>query len=144
MKIPIACCLLVLMTGSVAEEAPTAPRAVSWDELKAPFVFEDPFEALTEEQLMDLATVARVRTLAARNQGKVVSEGMQKEADVALAKLAEQKIDVDGLFAKREEITRLRTQRASAVDPELGGVMLQLSGFVLPLEYVDKKVSEFL
>jgi hypothetical protein len=119
-------------------------RKVSWDDLKAVFEFEDPFEKLTEEQLMDLGIIARVQSLEKRDDGKRVTEGMRKEAAAARAKLEEQKVDIDGLFAKRHEITELRRKRANAAVPELNGKLLALPGFVLPLEYKDKKVTEFL
>lgn len=120
------------------------PRDISWDDLKAAVKFEDPFEKLTEEQLLDLGIIARVQSLEARDGGSRVSEGMRKEAADSRARLVEQEIDIEGLFAKRKEITELRRKRASATVPELAGVLLSLPGFVLPLEYEGKKVTEFL
>lgn len=152
MKIVVILCLLLgagLQAPLGAEEEKEAapvqdPRKVGWDDLKATFEFEDPFEKLTEEQLMDLGVIARVESLEKRDGGSRVSEGMRKEAAAARAKLEEQKVDIDGLFAKRHEITELRRKRANAAVPELNGKLLALPGFVLPLEYKDKKVTEFL
>ena len=148
----IGCLLLVgaLLAPLAAEDVKKEStgtqelRKVSWDDLKAVFEFEDPFEKLTEEQLMDLGVIARVQSLEKRDDGKRVTEGMRKEAAAARAKLEEQKVDIDGLFAKRHEITELRRKRANAAVPELNGKLLALPGFVLPLEYKDKKVTEFL
>ena len=120
------------------------PRKVAWDDLKATFEFEDPFEKLTEEQLMDLGIIARVESLEKRDGGSRVTDGMRKEASEARTRLMEQKVDIEGLFAKRHEITELRRKRANAAVPELNGKLLALPGFVLPLEYKDKKVTEFL
>lgn len=125
-----------------AEEA--KPRDVLWEDLRAEFTFEDPFEDLTEEQLLDLGIIARVESLEKRDGGSRVSDGMRKEVAEARKRLEEQKIDIDGLFAKRAEITELRKKRAQAAVDELDGVLIALPGFVLPLEYEGKKVTEFL
>lgn len=132
----------LLLAPCHAEEA--EPKVLSWDQLKAEFKFEDPFEALEEEQLMDLGIIARVQALEKRDGGSRVSDGMRKEADEANARLKEQGVDVEGLFAKRHEITELRKARANATVKELDGVLIEMPGFVLPLEYEGKKVTEFL
>ncbi|MEP4076338.1 DUF3299 domain-containing protein [Haloferula sp.] len=134
--------VMVMVGWCQAEEA--APRQLNWDDLKAEFKFEDPFAALEEEQLMDLGIIARVQALEKRSGGSKVSEGMKKEADEADARLRKQGVDVDGLFAKRHEITELRKKRANATVKELDGVLIAMPGFVLPLEYDGKKVKEFL
>jgi hypothetical protein len=126
-----------------AQEA-VAPRKVAWDDLKAKFEFEDPFQKLSEEQLLDLGIIARVQALEKLDGGHKVSDGMREEAVEARKRLEQQKVDIDGLFAKRQEITELRRQRGSATVPGLDGVLLELPGFVLPLEYEGRKVTEFL
>ena len=132
-----------IQTTLHAEDA-TPPREVHWEDLQAPFEFEDPFEKLTEEQLMDLGVIARVQSLEKRDGENKVTDGMRQEAAEARAKLEKQKVDIEGLFAKRAEITKLRKKRANAAVPELAGQNLALPGFVLPLEYDGKKVTEFL
>jgi hypothetical protein len=131
-------------TNGAAAQSKNKLRELKWENLKAKVEFEDPFEKLTQEQLMDLAVVARVRSLEKIADGKKVSEGMRKEATEAIAKLLKQDIDVEGLFARREEIKQLRTKRANAAVPELNGQTICMPGFVLPLEYDGKKVTEFL
>lgn len=123
---------------------PSVVRQVTWDDLKSEFTFEDPFVKLTEEQLMDLGIIARVQSLEKRDGGSRVTEGMRKEAEDARKKLDEQKVDVDGLFAKRHEITELRKKSANATVKELDKQLIAMPGFVLPLEYEGKKVTEFL
>lgn len=121
------------------------PQKVDWGDLKAEFKFEDPFAALTEGQLLDLGIIARVQALSKRKDGKSrVSDGMRKEAADARKKLEAQKVDIDGLFKKRAEITELRRKRAMATVPALDGKTIRMPGFVLPLEYDGKKVTEFL
>lgn len=132
------------LSAEDAKEDAKEIRKVSWEDLKAVFEFEDPFEALREEQLMDLGIIARVDSLEKRHGKSKVTDGMRGEAAEARARLTEQKVDIEGLFAKREEITALRKKRFSTAVPELDGQLVALPGFVLPLEYEGKKVTEFL
>jgi hypothetical protein len=137
-----AVALTLACSGSAWAE--DKPRALTWENLKAKVEFEDPFEKLEPEQLSALGIVARVRSLEKIDGGNKVSDGMRKEAADALAKLQKQGVDVEGLFARREEIRQLRTKRANAAVPELNGKTIRMPGFVLALEFEGKKVSEFL
>ena len=79
-----------------------------------------------------------------QENGKQVSEPMQKEADEAKAKLVEEQVDIDGLLAKRTEIREMRRKQAESVVPELDGKPVVMPGYALPLEYAGTKVTEFL
>ena len=143
-------CVLLLLAAVLAgpalaeDDKEAGPREVSWEDLKAKFEFDDPFAKLSEAQLLDLGIIARVQSLEQRDGGKRVSDGMRKEAEEARARLEKQEVDIAGLFAKRKEITELRRKAASATVPELDDALIALPGFVLPLEYEGKKVTEFL
>ena len=147
-RIPIllgATFLLLAACLTVPAEPPVAPeaRVVGWDDLTVKVEFEDPFEALTEEQLMKLSIYARVKTMKEHTPEKV-SEAMGKEADEAEVWLKGEGVDIGGLLAKREEIKNLRRQRASATNPKLAGQLIRMPGYALPLEYDGKAVTEFL
>ena len=53
-------------------------------------------------------------------------------------------VDIDGLLARRAEITEKRRLRAEGVNPELDGKAVGMAGYISPLEYSGKKVTEFL
>ena len=131
-----ACTLLYLPV--LAKQA----RQLTWDDLIQKIEFEDPFEALTPEQLADLSMVARINDRKA--QGKSLSEGMLDEAEASEVRLVAQSIDIDGLLKRRQEIRELREKRASAVVEELNGQQVRMAGFALPLEFSGQKVTEFL
>jgi len=134
--------MAIMMPVIYAEDA---IRDVAWADLRTKVEFEDPFEMLIEEQLMDLAMYARVLRLEKQSDGvKKVNEAMLAEKEQAKKKLIKQGVDIDALLARREEITKLRTKRANAGVPALNGKLLRVSGFCLPLEYEGKKVKEFL
>ena len=118
-------------------------RELTWDDLiPADLNFDDPFEKLTEAQLYNLGTVALYRE---QQDGKEKTYNSSKAYyDEALAELKAENIDIDGLLAKREEITEKRRARGQTANAELNGKNIRMPGYLLPLEFKDKKVVEFL
>ena len=53
-------------------------------------------------------------------------------------------MDIDGLLAKRQEIAEKNRAQAQGVNPALDGRLVRLPGYLLPLEFSGKEVSEFL
>jgi hypothetical protein len=118
-------------------------REVTWDDLvPAELDFDDPFEKLYEDQLYNLALIARYREQKS-NKDKSL-DFTQAEYDEAMSKLKADSIDVDGLIARREEITEKRRAQGQTPNAELNGKKIRLPGYLLPLEFEDKKVTEFL
>jgi len=130
--------LIVLTVPAFA----TIVKELNWDDLKPMIEFDDPFEKLTPDQLFYLRIVARTRQL--QDKGREISEAMVKETGEAEAILAKDRVDIDGLFAKRAEVREMRRKRAESVVPELDNASVVMPGFILPLEYTGTKVTEFL
>ncbi len=61
-----------------------------------------------------------------------------------MAELKADNIDIDGLLAKREEVTEKRRARGQKANAKLDGKNIRMPGYLLPLEFKDKKVTEFL
>lgn len=118
-------------------------QQLGWEDLLKKVEFEDPFEALTQEQLYQLGRVARVRALQDR-KSKTLSASMRKDAEEAETVLQAAGIDINGLLSRREEIKELRRQRAYAVVDDLNGQQVRMPGYALPLEFSNKKITEFL
>lgn len=117
-------------------------RELNWDDLQPKFEFDDPFAELTQEQLVDLGFVARIRArLATKDE---ISPATRAEAAQLEAELLKAGVDIDGLLAQREEIRTLREKRAVSVVEELDGQQIKMPGYVLPIEFDGRKVSEFL
>ena len=118
-------------------------RELTWDDLiPSDLHFDDPFEKLTDQQLYDLGTVALYRQKKASKENfDNPSESYYQEA---LAQLKADAIDIDGLLAMREEITEKRRARGQTANAELNGQNIRLPGYLLPLEFKDKQVTEFL
>jgi hypothetical protein len=58
--------------------------------------------------------------------------------------LKAENVDIEGLLKRREEITEKRRIRGQTANVELNGSKIRLPGYLLPLEFEDKKVTEFL
>ncbi|WP_136809022.1 DUF3299 domain-containing protein [Desulfosediminicola flagellatus] len=138
--------LLVLMVFSLSLLAPvfaSTVRELTWDDLIPSSVkFDDPFAALDRETLEYLGFVARVRNMIASGI-EISPETMQELAEIE-AILTRDGIDIDGLLARRGKIRELRKKRAGAVVTNLDGASVKMPGYVLPLEYSDHKITEFL
>jgi len=127
------------MKGAYAEE----PRTLGWEELAVKVSAADnPFATLSTEQLIVLSDVAGLRTRKARGVTLTPEEvAIEKKA---LIKLQQDRIDVDGLLAKRDAIADKKRAAASAVNPAIDGKLIRIPGYVLPLEFSGTKVTEFL
>ena len=132
---------LVMLPGiqASAEEI----RELAWDDLiPTNLHFDDPFEKLTEAQLYNLGTVALYRERLASKE-EIINPS-KAYYDEALAKLQAEDVDVDGLLAIRAAITEKRRARGQTANAELNGKVVCIPGYLLPLEFEDKKVVEFL
>jgi uncharacterized protein len=119
------------------------PRQLSWEDLVPKTAGpEDPFAKLTREQLTDLALVASIRDRQARSD-KVSAADAADEQSLS-KKLKQAGVNVDDLLARRKEIAAQRQKVSSGVNPTLNGKLVRIPGYLLPLEYSGKMVSEFL
>jgi len=118
-------------------------RELTWDDLiPSSVAFDDPFAALEREKLEYLGYVARVRNMI--SAGKQVSQDTIKEAEEIEAELIRAGIDIDSLLARRGEIRELRKKRAGAVVEDLNGASVRMPGYLLPLEFSERSITEFL
>ena len=126
----------LLTPNALADE----PRQVMWADLvPKSAAMDNPFLKLTKEQLAWVSDVAAVRDR--KDRGDKTLSATERESEQALSrKLGEAGIDVDGLLATRMKII----ERGRAVNPLLNGQNVRLPGYLLPLEFSGKQVSEFL
>ena len=128
--------LLALLPLAQAEE----PRQLTWANLvPASAVTENPFLELSRDQLTWISDVAAVRDRQARGDTTVTPAEIQTARNLS-EKLEQAGVDVDGLLAQRAVIAR----RGQEVDQTLDGKLVRIPGYLLPLEFSGRKVSEFL
>ena len=102
--------------------------------------FEDPFTALDSDQLFHLGMVARLRAMQQADPDAFPAEDAAELAKFT-TDLEDGGIDIDGLLAKREEITNLRRQRANSTRTDYEGKTIRMPGYLLPLDITEGEVS---
>ena len=143
MKFRLILVITALMTLPSAYVNAGEIREVTWDDLvPAGLDFDDPFDELYEDQLYNLALIARYREQKANKDES--PDFTQAEYDEAMTRLKDENIDVDGLIARREEITEKRRAQGQTPNTRLDGENIRLPGYLLPLEFEERKVTEFL
>jgi hypothetical protein len=88
--------------------------------------YDDPYRDLSQEQLVDFVTVARLREKA--DQGESIDK---EQLDLKTASLTEQGIDVDDLIAQRWIVAERRERAAVSGNKAVDGREVVLSGFVI-------------
>jgi hypothetical protein len=137
--------LLVVFCALLAPIAHAdAPRQLMWEDLVPKLqASENPFSKLTREQLSRLSEIAATRDRKARADTKLSAPELENEQALA-RKLQQSGVDVDGLLAKRKEMAEQQRLRGQAVNSALDGQLVRLPGYLLPLEFSGKQVTEFL
>jgi len=117
-------------------------RELKWTDLIPPLPTAHPFAKLTRYQTIQLQQVGDLRARVAR--GEKLSDLERKDLDTATRSLKKAKVDIDGLLAKRKEIIELSQVAAQSVNPGLDGQLVRMPGYLLPLEFSGKEITEFL
>jgi len=137
----IACVQACLSVIAPAQAEPA--RTIMWKDLVPDAAeAEAPFARLTKPQLQLLSDVAEARDRAAAGE-KLGAADLERERN-ARRKLDQQGIDVDGLLRKRQEILDGKSALNRKVNLSLEGKTVRLPGYVLPLDFKGKEVTEFL
>ena len=137
------CALILAACAAWPLLAADTPREVSWSDLRVTLApAENPFAALTDEQLDALAEVREFRERRARGETLLPQElVIEKEAT---AKLVKAGIAIDALLARREEVMRKLQALERSTNASLDGNVVRMPGYLLPLEMKDRQVTEFL
>ena len=137
---------IALLTAGLYLGSPAAagqPQEITWDDLvPAEAEFDDPFTRLSDDQIYELSLVAQIRDRL--DAGEDVGEDSLELYRENLESLQGQEIDVDGLLAMREEVTKDRIAKTYLTNRQLDGRRIRIPGYLLPLEFDGKKINEFL
>lgn len=143
-KLLLATCALIFGLGAWPSFADDAPRPIQWQDL-APKAASagNPFEKLNRDQLAGLAEIAGVRDRKGAGD-KTLTPAEVTTAQATAQRLEQSGLDVEGLLAKRKEMSEHRKSRGALTNPLLEGQLVKLPGYLLPLELSGKRVTEFL
>jgi hypothetical protein len=136
--------LLVLLCALIVPASRAeAPRQLEWKDLVPKSTLDKPLPKLTRDQYFALTDIASVRERQAQAD-KTLSALDLSDERANTRKLEQQGIDVDGLLARRKELTEAKRAQMRAVNAALDGTVIRIPGYLLPLEYTGKDVTEFL
>lgn len=115
-------------------------RQVMWaDLLPRAAAFDNPFQKLNRDQLQQISDVAAIRDRRARGDPGLTAADEERAATLS-RELDRGGVAVDTLLAQRQEII----ERGRSVNPLLNGQTIRIPGYLLPLEFSGKQVTEFL
>jgi hypothetical protein len=131
---------LFLTVPTTAEET---AQVITWDDLlPSTQPMEDPFKDLTGEQLYDLESIVYFREVD--GQQGAINPRDTKEVIELTANLKSANLDVDGLLSTYTKYIAEIERRNGLIDDKMDGRLVRLAGYVLPLEFSDSGVDEFL
>ena len=134
--------LLSCLLAIAAVQAVESPRQIQWKDLVPVLAADAQMPRLTRQQALQLHDVAAVRER--REKGETISAIDAEDERGNLRKLKEAGIDADALLARRKEFTDHRKLKSQAINAELDGQIVRMPGYLLPLEFSGKEVTEFL
>jgi hypothetical protein len=134
--------LALLCMLAIAVAHAEVPRDIKWNDLIPPLAADHPFAKLTRYQAAQLGEIAALRGRKAT--GEKLSAVEAADLENATRSLKKAGVDVDGLLAKRREIAEKNQAQSQSVNPALEGRLVRMPGYLLPLEFSGKDVSEFL
>ena len=139
MKLILTIFLLMIILVAEAQDF----NKISWNDLVPKVEFDDPFLKLSSEQLYNLSQVAKYREkVASIDKDSRIKE--QTKIDSLEQQLQSENVNIDSLLSLRSKITELRREKAESVNKTLDKTEVSISGYLLPLNYVDEKTTEFL
>jgi uncharacterized protein len=135
----IVCCLLTMPAARA-----DAPRQLKWEDLAPKLeASENPFAKLTREQLTALGQIANTRDRKAANDSNLSAVELENEQALT-RKLQQSGLDVNGLLGRRQQMAEQQRASGSKLNLALDGQTVRIPGYLLPLEFSGKQVSEFL
>lgn len=120
-------------------------KKISFESLTSHVTYEeidDPFWEMDYNVLDKLIVVVDYQDALAA--GDKVSAQQKKEHDKLRAELEAQKIDVEGLLKIRQKMIEQWKEQNESTNPAIVNRNVQIQGFILPIEWQEKKLVEFL
>ncbi len=115
---------------------------IAWSDLVPDDSFPDPFRKLSRKQLQDLSYVVRIRHLVAAEKMSAGSSDVKEAAEIE-QRLQKSGVDVQWLMAQRRHVRRMREEQAKAIQRDMVGKVVRLSGYVVPMKKSGNLVTKF-
>lgn len=134
---------LLLIMASIGQAAEV--MKINWQDLQGKVEpYQNPFAGLTEDQLYNLSLYGRISEMKKLFPAYKITEEMEKEAETAKATLIAENVDIDYLFKQRLILIERRKKAALVTNDLLADREIEMSGYMLALEFDNGLVTEFL
>lgn len=118
-------------------------KLITWDDLKPQFDFKDPFKELNLNQLQQVGKLARYRAKKS-NPNKELTPAEVEHMELIEENLKSQNVDFEHLFTVYPKVMEMRKRKNEGFNSELDNTPIELSGYLLPLNFDKEKANEFL
>ncbi|MEM9357277.1 MAG: DUF3299 domain-containing protein [Pseudomonadota bacterium] len=122
-----------------------ATQEIEWKHLlpKLP-PLKDPLANFTQDQRFDVETIDWARKLKPADKGLVENQQGIEDAKVYERQFAKAGYNVDELLNKYRRWIKAVAKRQERVNQNLNGTKIRMAGYLLPLEFSDQGVTDFL
>jgi hypothetical protein len=137
--------LIILVFGLSFLVQAEQPIQIGWQDLQGKIEpYDDPFSELTEDQLYNLSVYGRISEMKRLYPSYEITDAMNKEAEEAKAQLIKENVDIDYMFEQRDIIMQKRIKASLVTNSLLANKEIEMSGYMLALEFDNGLVKEFL
>jgi uncharacterized protein len=134
-------CLLPLSSSAQSE----AIRKIEWGQLLPKLEpLKDPLAVLTQDQRFDIETIQWARGLSKKERHHPDNRQAAKDAEGYEKSFKKAGLDVAKLLSNHAQFKQSVAKRQKIVNTGLNGRLVRLAGYLLPLEFSDKGVRDFL
>jgi len=114
---------------------------IIWEDLKPHPHFKDPFKKLSSYELYKLGSLAKIEQ---NTKNKDLSKDDKKRRAELQNWLAQKNIDYKHLLAIQDRVETIRKEQLQNVNRSLDHSSVEISGYLLPLNFQNEKANEFL
>lgn len=143
-KLPWVACATALLALSSFDVRTETVSEIKWQDLVPPKpTVAGPLQKLTADQKYQVGMIASIRKLQAKGL-TVEGDTATRDAEAFRARLEKQGLDVEELLEEHESFLSETKKLGEQLVHKLDGQLIRMPGYLLPLEYSGKAVSEFL
>ena len=135
--------ILIILISTFSMLGAQDVKLITWKDLEAPVTFEDPYEKLELKQLQQLGELAYYREIEAMDKSELTNYELSRK-DSIIKWLKADKIDYEYLFEIRPKVEAMRAKRGTELNTKLNNSNVEISGYLLPLNFEQGKANEFL
>ncbi|MEM7748614.1 MAG: DUF3299 domain-containing protein [Pseudomonadota bacterium] len=137
--------LALMITAVVVSTNALATREIEWKQLRPKLPpLKDPLANFTQDQRFDVETIDWARKLKPADKGLIENQQGIEDAKVYERQFAKAGYNVDELLKKYRGWIKAVAKRQERVNQKLNGTTIRMAGYLLPLEFSDQGVTDFL